>query len=310
MAAPALPKPIITMMAQRDHRMHHYLWHEVRNGWLFFDESTRNAIRALGWEPPRPARRPSATGSATPILDNDSGEDFLYMHRQMIALVNQRLHDIGDPNYPKVQGWPSVPSPQDVDYPVPPAWDTGDAGLNAYLEESKSAQFLQQTMQPWEQQLRDSTWLKGRSLGEMGARLEFTIHNRMHMRWCANPGQMRPDVDPGHPDDIDTRWDNPTYDWLGDTYSSHVNPVFWKLHGWVDDRIEDWKQANGITGPIPWKGTWVGKMPQHPAPDSLHAMLAGGHEPHDHGSDMKKLLRIILRSGVRCHFYDAVDVPR
>jgi hypothetical protein len=61
------------MMASRDWRIHHYLWHEVRNGWLFFDTATEEAIRNLGWELPRPARRPHANGKAEPVLDDNSG---------------------------------------------------------------------------------------------------------------------------------------------------------------------------------------------------------------------------------------------
>jgi hypothetical protein len=31
-----LPEPVIIMMATRDHRLHHYLWHQVRNLWWTF----------------------------------------------------------------------------------------------------------------------------------------------------------------------------------------------------------------------------------------------------------------------------------
>jgi hypothetical protein len=121
---------------------------------------------------------------------------------------------------------------------------------------------------------------------------------------------MRPDTDVTDPDSVDVLWDSPSYNWLGDTYSSHVNSSFWKIHGWVDDTIEAWKNANSVTGDIQWIGTWVGKMPPHPAPHSLHAILSGaGHGHHDHLSDMHQLLRIVQRSGVRWHFYDAVDIP-
>ena len=44
--------------------------------------------------------------------------------------------------------------------------------------------------------------------------------------------------------DFDPMWDDPKYDYLGEFYSSHVNPLFWRLHGWVDDRIEDWFNAH------------------------------------------------------------------
>ena len=71
----------------------------------------------------------------------------------------------------------------------------------------------------------------------------------MHMRWSSLtydpvdgttpvPGGRSPDYD------ISTKWDSPNYDYLGDFYSSHVNPVFWRLHGWVDDRIEAWFAAH------------------------------------------------------------------
>jgi len=105
------------MMAQREMRMHHYLWHTVRDTWLFLDKATRDKIRGLGWEPPRPALKPSGQ-SRSPIYDNDSGEDFFFMHRQMIASVNAVAATLNDPRFPKVEGWPQLPLPNDVDYPV------------------------------------------------------------------------------------------------------------------------------------------------------------------------------------------------
>ncbi len=223
----------------------------------------------------------------------------------MIALVNQRLQEIGDPAFPHIEGWANLPQPGDSDCPVPPAWDSGDAGLNAFLQETKSDAFFEQSMRLWERQLTDANWLRGRSLGEVGARIEFTIHNRMHMRWCSNPGEIRPDVDPARPGDIDTRWDAPSYNWLGDTYSSHVHPWFWKIHGWVDARIEDWKRANGMTGPIAWKGTWVGQ----PLPPLGSNAAAAIHDHDNHAASLNRLLRLVQRSGVRSRFYDPVDVP-
>jgi hypothetical protein len=306
--ATSFPAAVINQMATREHRIHHFLWHEVRNGWLFYDAATRSAISQLGWEPPRPALRPGPGGRRVPILDNASGEDFLYMHRQMISQANAILSEVGDPEYPQIEGWPAIPDPTDVEFPVPPAWATGDADFDAFLQETKSGQYLSQTMRTWERDYRDRNWLAGRSLGELGALVEFTIHNRMHMRWCSDPGEMRPDVDAANASTIDTRWDAVSYDWLGDTYSSHVHPWFWRIHGWVDDCIEAWKVANGVTGRIAWTGTWVGKMPTHPAPHSLHAMLAGSGHQHDHQSDMAAVLKLVLASGVRCRFYDPIEL--
>lgn len=106
--APVIPPKVANLMAQRGWRMHHYIWHEVRNGWLFYDDATQGQLRALGWEPPRPARRPRPNGAPETILDNFSGEDFLYMHREMIGTVNQIL--AGDTDYPKVEGWSPIPA--------------------------------------------------------------------------------------------------------------------------------------------------------------------------------------------------------
>lgn len=139
-----LPLGVIKMMAQRARRMHHYLFHQTRNMWIFSDENTKRHIRELGWEPPRPARRPSANGRPQPITDNDSGEDFLYMHRQMIAGVNLKLAEIGDLAYPKIEGWSQIPRPDDNEYPVPPAWDTGDGGFNQFLNRVKSDEYFSQ----------------------------------------------------------------------------------------------------------------------------------------------------------------------
>jgi hypothetical protein len=56
--AAKLPQPIIAMMAERAHRMHHYLWHTVRNGWLMFDAQTQAKIDNLGWKPHAPPEGP------------------------------------------------------------------------------------------------------------------------------------------------------------------------------------------------------------------------------------------------------------
>ncbi len=255
-AAAALPASIVVWLAERAMRFHHYLWHSARNGWTAFGEPERAAYRALGYEPPRPAVEDGQLA-----LGNGSGEDFLYMHRQMIQQLNERLASLADPGYPRIEGWPAIPAPGDADYPVPPAGD-GDAEL-------KSDEFYRERIVPLEQRYQDADFLRSVSLGELGARLEFTLHNWMHMRWAEPVAEARPDADPRNPAAIDSRWDAPSYDWLGDFYSSHVHSTFWKLHGWVDERIDDWARAN-VHGAIEWQGTWTG-------PDHAHV-----HPPHPH----------------------------
>jgi hypothetical protein len=111
-------------------------------------------------------------------------------------------------------------------------------------------------MKPLADRFTDPSYLRSVTLGQLGSDLEFDIHNDLHMRWA---GPSAVGFRPRTPvtEEIDPRWDDPAYDYLGDTYASHVNPIFWKLHGWVDNRIEDWRLANGIEE-IQWTGTWEG----------------------------------------------------
>lgn len=263
---PQLPSRVVNEMAQRRHRFHHYLWHRVRNSWLRLREEERQAVREINpaWEPPRPAR----DQAGRPARDNDSGEDFLFMHRRMIAHVNRILAEVADPACPRVEGWPRVPPPGDADYPVPAFPGSG-------LEEIKSDAHFEQFIAPWERRYTNAAYLRAVTLGQLGSDIEFTIHNDMHMRWAA-PSAVGYRPTTALTQSIGERWDAPAYDYLGDTYASHVNPVFWKLHGWVDDRIEDWKAANGVAGEPAWTGTWLG--PEEGRHDD------GPHHPHVAGA--------------------------
>lgn len=297
--AASLPLEVRQMMAQRAHRMHHFLWHQVRNSWTQYPPEVRQRLSELGWEPPRPAR--DAEGRM--LLDNFSGEDFLFMHRQMIAQVDARLEQIADPAYPRVEGWPGVPGPQDPDFPVPPAWTEPDnPGFTEFIRAVKSEAFHHDNFAVWERFYRNETALRRLSLGQLGAMLEFTIHNYMHMRFAAQPAGTRPNPDPDQPQTIPSEWDRVEYDYLGDTYSSHVNPIFWKLHGWVDERIDEWTRANGVDE-IDWVGTWVGNMPAeiHTPIALLSALERGGHDHHMH--EMEEAAREIARCGIFHEFY-------
>jgi hypothetical protein len=279
-----LPNQVVIEMAQRHQRFHHYLWHRVRNSWPRLKEGERRAVRAVNpaWEPPRPA----VDAAQRPLRDNDSGEDFLFMHRRMIAAVNAILASVADPSYPRVEGWRRVPPPGDADYPVPVFPGSG-------LEEVKSVERFERFIAPWERQYTDPDYLRGATLGQLGSDIEFTIHNDMHMRWAA-PSHVGYRPSTAITQSIGAQWDAPAYDYLGDTYSSHVNPVFWKLHGWVDDRIEDWKRANGVAGEVAWKGTWVGPEDQHM---THHAAATARAASADADDELQQIDRIISASG-------------
>jgi len=106
------------------------------------------------------------------------------------------------------------------------------------------------------------------------------------------------DIDPTGGETIGKEWDDPRYNFLGDTYSSHVNPIFWKLHGWIDDRIENWKVANGVAGDEFWKGTWVGKMPKQEKGATVHALLEDPQHAAPHMSELQQVANLVARAGV------------
>ena len=244
-----LPEPVIAFAGNRAMRIHHYMWHQTRNQWNTLTEEQRTELTNRGWG----VSRPSQDAQGTFITDNGAGEDFLYMHRQMIIDLN-RILAAGNYTYGKqIVGWTEIPSQNDLNWPVPPVY-----GTDQFVAQTKTEEYLTNTIRPLETRFKDPAYLRTVSLGELGARLEYEIHNALHVRFSSESAMNRPDPQPfWNTDQIDTQYDSPTYDWMNDFYSSHVNVYFWKLHGWVDDRINDWQRANGVSN-IQWNNTWMG----------------------------------------------------
>jgi hypothetical protein len=280
-----LPSSVIKMMASRDHRFLHMVWHGTRNSWTRLDKDQKEAVRKLGWQPGGKEERPSVSAKGNPIIDNGCGEDFLFMHRQMIDMVDEMSKkETGKP----VPRWATIPAPGPAvvepnfgskplvvpvsgnpdGYAVPAAWNSGNEMMDRRLGSLKADSFYWTRMRWWDRQFKDPQYLRTLTLGELGALLEYSVHNDMHMRWASMPQDPRTGepVPGGRPDnDVRTLWDDPKYDYLGEFYSSHLNPVFWRLHGWIDDRIEEWFQAHeaahpGEIKPITLHGTkWFEK---------------------------------------------------
>lgn len=253
----ALPGVVRDVFASRRHRLHHALWHGLRDLWNHSStlEGAKKAIQDLSWRPPRPALR-WLSGGWMPETTNGSGIDFLYMHREMIAEFDKEMVKIGE--NPHV-GWEVVPEPGRLasTHPgieVPPEWNLPDGlkWLQRRFAVVKSDEFYWSRMRWWDRDFHNHSYLRTITLGQLGSLLETSIHNDMHMRWAATP------TDPetgevlvlGRPEtSIDQKWDLPTYDFLGETYSSHVNPIFWRLHKWVDRIIDEWFDAHDSHAP-------------------------------------------------------------
>ena len=243
--------------------------------WYILDEESKNKIRKLGWYLERPPftkpLHPTERGSLN--LTNGAGEDFLFMHRKMITMIRMEYESKG---LPFIQSWKtaSLPLPDipqfvysekdDSSNPgkkifefsalesgnmVPlPSFDPKDENNNS-IDFTKSSEFFYNVMRNMARIFSNLTVLGMLSLGALGNLIEFTIHNWMHNRWANDKGALLLDPKTGQLKyrdtfDFDPMWDDPKYDYLGEFYSSHVNPLFWRLHGWVDDRIEDWFKAH------------------------------------------------------------------
>lgn len=264
----ALIPSTVEMLSSKWHRLWHATWHTVRSGWPNFeDEATHKKIRKLGWGVDRAPRKKRDEGNNL-MLENGAGEDFLFMHRWMIKMVRD---DYAKQGLTPPSPWKSIPSATIAQVVYSPT--TSASGIVEFRKDlaasgnmvppmgdwAKTQEYFSTIMRQWENHFKSVATLSSLSLGALGNLLEFTIHNAMHNRWLApardpDTGELILDPVTGEPSarptfDFSDKWDSPKYDYLGEFYSSHVNPLFWRLHGWVDDRIDDWFNAQEASSP-------------------------------------------------------------
>ncbi|MGH7629087.1 MAG: papain-like cysteine protease family protein [Gemmatimonadales bacterium] len=212
-------------------RMHHYIWHAVRIQHPHPQAAVRDAFRRMGFTPPpRLAAQFDRNGNLVRAAAAGAGVDFLSMHRQMVQATRTLAAQLKLDYRPT--GWSPIPwSHTDPVWPVP-AWPASE-GVPGFKEPEVTVF--------WRGQVRDNLenpkWLSGVSLDRLGTTLEEGIHNWMHMHWASAP-----------PSDRDAGSADPSNDYLGSTFSSQVNPIFWKLHGWIDECITRWEKAPAQAG--------------------------------------------------------------
>lgn len=323
-----LPQVLLQMLGSEHHRLHHAIWHGLRDNWVTpsdgeLSEAEKKLIDQLGWAPPRPNQKPTRGTVAAREPDNGAGEDFLFMHRQMLSKVRETLKNA---SLPSIASWATIPAPgrdsRNADgFSVPPAWDNGqgEAGFKA-LATIKSDEYWNSRMTFLERQFKKPGYLATLSLDQLGAKIEWLIHNLMHIRWCSqqtDPESPATLIPSGRPTiDRSQKWIKVKfdggdfyYDDLNDTFSSHVHPIFWRLHGWVDDRIDDWYRAHEVAHPgkvapkmhmgVPWfdKGDWVSVGDPWIGPMSMMHHL-GGHDEEMATETMRLVYDLIfVKSG-------------
>ncbi|MFK0311179.1 twin-arginine translocation signal domain-containing protein [Pseudomonas sp. NPDC090233] len=302
-----------------EHRLFHQLWHASRDQWHKLSDDKRKALRGLGWQPgPRDLER-DARGRHKDR--NGSGEDFFYMHRHMLGMARALQ---------PLPSWPAFPLPQPElerdrqgfaryfdnhdGCSVPPTWLAhDDDAFTEWVGGIKREETFQGNFAVWESQYRDPRYLSRLTLGQLGSEMELGLHDWLHMRWASVPR----DPSNGAPvplarelDDFAPRWYAAENDFLGDPFSSHVHPVFWRFHGWIDDRVEDWFAAHERFHPgevsrlqvngVPWfaPGRWVEVADPWLGPDTHGCSSVPGVRPGKSVEmdveTMKLALRIIF----------------
>jgi hypothetical protein len=262
-------------------------------------------------------------------LTNGAGEDFFYMHRRMIKMVHAVYDNAGKP---RPNSWKQIPGPGLAQYVYVEKPDTSDPtkksmhldaensgamvppatkefmvqlGGTLFWQFNKSPRGYSNLIRHVAGSLRNPRVLAQLTLGAYGNLVEMTVHNWMHMRWATlsrdratNAPRTRGDYD------IDPVWDDLKNDYLGDFHSSHVNPLFWKLHGWVDDCIAAWFAAHEAAHPgqvtqtivreIDWfrQGPWVIKPNPFDWPGADHDHGHGGQHQAP-TSELDTLLQVM-----------------
>ncbi|RZA20992.1 MAG: hypothetical protein EOP10_17330 [Proteobacteria bacterium] len=288
-----------------DHRISHYMWHTSRGAWpslqgqvevakaknsgpsasenarkrLALLEKSIEQYRSSGWEPPRYFRATEKETAAS-----GAGEDFLFMHRQMLNRLSAYLEDRA---LPMIPAWKTLPKPDDEQYPVGPKGSAELGGVKsteyfyatqsilekAYQSRTVDLDALAKDLHAYRMRTKADNQnptlaearaeveqlmepipglkyigLKGLSLSDYGHLLEMTIHDGLHARYAFNGAARPADADPLDRSMWTKEWikayGDTSYDWLTDTFSSHVHPWFYRIHGWVDNRINDWLAAN------------------------------------------------------------------
>ena len=304
-----LEKSVIDVLGSKLHRLHHASWHSVRDEWEKLSTASQNKIEDLNWKP----NQPSLDKKDRPLTNNNSGEDFLFMHRQMILMVRDIRAKEGKTDS---LSWPALPSPRQANHRsgfAVPAFEpyTSNDASNRATANIKSDDYFSNRFRIWEEKFKDPSYLSTLTLGQLGSLLEWSIHNSMHMRWATTPrdpetGVVLNDETSRKRAEAGGKWDKPEYDWLGEIYSSHVNPIFWRLHSWVDDRVEDWWNAHEVACAeevvredvegVPWfkPGKWVTQKTPWVGPRPTGGHQHGNHgDPFDAEKNMESVLKII-----------------
>jgi hypothetical protein len=208
----------LSMLASKSHRLIHAIWHTIRLydiWWLILNEMDKQQIRDLNWGLDR---HPFSKQGGLD-LTNGAGEDFLFMHRKMITMVKD-IYESQGVSY--IESWETLPIPSAQQFSYSEQEDPQNPGKKIYRFNPLESGYM----------IPPAYFISNSPESE-----QEDLENLKSLKFLKSSSYFN------------EKWDDPKYDYLGDFYSSHVNPVFWRLHGWVDDRIEDWFNAHQDSHP-------------------------------------------------------------
>ncbi len=236
MADPLMPQEIRAFLDQQNWNTHHLRWH-VERRWDTLSASARQWARQQGWQ--RVAPQEGAPGN---------GLDFLAMHRVMIRQLRERF-----PRHASLfDGW-DVP-PTDPDDPANPVPGGGSPEFERNMADA--VRRLHEQLNTFASDDALGNYIQTRSRPTPGNPFRLDpdpsagIHNYLHGRF-ADPDS---DVDMGNPERN-----------LG-------NQIFWRLHGWIDNRWSEYREVRGLAENDPEYVAALRQAEEH--------MADQGHGPH------------------------------
>ncbi len=236
-------RPIV---GEKSHLLWHAAWHKLRAAQNLSPEKYLEAQKKNHI----PMSLPQDNFTKSHSLKGDlSGEDFFYMHRMMVKMVQLELAAAG---LPCMAPWKKLPETiDDKIWPVPKKFKDEESKFKASQELKKFKLQLSA--------LKSENRLKSLSLNRLGQIVEPALHLSLHNFYQGQSLCSKEAKAQGFCDD------------LVPVETSPLNKYFWKIHGLVDELVGDWLKANnyseistdcaGRVGCYQWKGTWVGKYP-------------------------------------------------
>lgn len=245
--SPAMLRSIRAVVGRPEHTEWHAKWHNIRRLAPQLTGAQFAKLVELRRIPDGQTKNEFA--QAHGLGGTQSGEDFLYMHRMMIKMVQVQL---ASESLPCIAPWTTLPATlDDRIWPVPSILENPQLRATEQLRFDRIKSVLKR--------LEDPAYIATVSLNDFGNRIETTIHQSLHDFYRSSI-ECTP-----------TSIANKTCDDLVPVDTSPLNKYFWKIHGLVDQLIGRWLQVHryreisldcgGRYHCYQWKNPWVEPYP-------------------------------------------------